>query len=157
MTDEKQQPFKTPQTGELWGKLKPLTREKRHQPTLAENMLWQRLRRHQVAGCQFRRQHAIDRFIVDFYCATAYLVIEVDGPIHDYTPEEDAARQECLESLGLRVIRFTNEQVVGELDEVLECIGEMLLKPHPPTPSRQCGEGESGGEQVPSPPGGEGI
>ncbi len=157
MAEDKPQPFKTPQTGELWGKLKPLVREKRHGPTLAENVLWQRLRRQQMAGFQFRRQHAIERFIVDFFCATAYLVIEVDGPIHDYTPEEDAARQEYLESLGLRVIRFTNEQVIGELDEVLECIVEALVKPHPPAPSPPSGEGESSGGQVPSPPSGEGI
>jgi very-short-patch-repair endonuclease len=153
MTEDKPQPFKTPQTGELWGKLKPLAREKRHEPTQAENSLWQRLRRHQVAGFQFRRQHTIDRFIVDFYCAAAYLIIEVDGPIHDYTPEEDAVRQGYLESLGLRVIRFTNEQVIGELDGVLECIIEALLKP--PAPS--SGEGEISADQVPSPPGGEGI
>jgi very-short-patch-repair endonuclease len=63
MTDK---PFRTPQTGALWGKLKPLAREKRHEPTRAENILWQRLRRHQLAGFQFRRQHAIGRFIVDF-------------------------------------------------------------------------------------------
>ncbi len=60
MAEDKPQPFKTPQTGELWGKLKPLVREKRHGPTLAENVLWQRLRRQQMAGFQFRRQHAID-------------------------------------------------------------------------------------------------
>jgi very-short-patch-repair endonuclease len=155
MTEDKPQPFKTPQTGELWGKLKPLAREKRHEPTQAENTLWQCLRRHHLAGFQFRRQHAIDRFIVDFFCAAAYLVIEVDGPIHDYTPEEDAIRQEFLESLGLRVIRFTNEPVIGELDEVLKYITEVLLKPLPP--ALPSGEAEFHADQVPSPPGGEGI
>jgi very-short-patch-repair endonuclease len=79
---------------ELWDKLRPLARQMRHDPTPAEEYLWRRLRKHQVNGAHFRRQHAINRFVVDFYCASAHLVVEVDGPIHDYTPEEDAVRQE---------------------------------------------------------------
>jgi very-short-patch-repair endonuclease len=123
--DGEKQPFRTPQTGRLWEKLKPLARQKRHEPTDAENRLWQKLRRDQL-GFHFRRQHAIERFIVDFYCATAYLAIEVDGPVHDYTAEEDAIRQEYLESLGLRVLRFSNELVFNELDGILDCIREVL-------------------------------
>ena len=96
---------------ELWARLKPLAREKRAEPTEAEDRLWQALRR-RGAGSKFRRQHTIDRFSVDFYCAGARLVVEVDGPIHEFTRADDAIRQEHLKSLGLRVLRFKNEEVL---------------------------------------------
>jgi very-short-patch-repair endonuclease len=111
-------------TPELWAKLKPLARQMRHEPTGAENALWWRIRNRRIAGAKFRRQHAIDRFIVDFYCAEAQLIIEVDGSIHDYSQEEDAIRQEFLESLGVKVIRFTNGEVMQQMKAVLERIGE---------------------------------
>jgi very-short-patch-repair endonuclease len=110
----------------LWEKLRPIARQMRHDPTPAEDALWQHLRRNQVNGLHFRRQHSIDRFIVDFYCRSARLVIEVDGPIHDYTPEEDAIRQEFLETLGLRVLRFDNDAVLNEIEGVLERIYEAV-------------------------------
>ncbi|MBC7813633.1 MAG: endonuclease domain-containing protein [Burkholderiales bacterium] len=111
---------------ELWLKLKPLAKEMRREPTAAENALWQRLRRKHHAGYKFRRQHPIDRFIVDFYCATARLVIEVDGVIHEQTQDYDAVRQEFLEHLSLRVLRFTNGEVLQQIEAVLERIGEAL-------------------------------
>ncbi len=104
---------------ELWTKLKPLARQMRRNPTPAEGKLWERLRKKQLLGLKFRRQHSIERFIVDFYCRQARLVVEVDGPIHDYTPAEDAIRQEFIEFQGLRVLRFINEQVLGETEGVL--------------------------------------
>jgi very-short-patch-repair endonuclease len=110
----------------LWEKLKPLARQMRKNPTPAENKLWQHLRGKQLLGYKFRRQHAIERFIVDFYCHDARLVVEVDGPIHQYTTEEDAIRQKFLESLGFRVLRFTNEQVLTNIDGVLNKIAEAL-------------------------------
>ncbi len=113
-------------THEIWEKIKPLAREMRKAPTPAEEALWQQIRGKRLLGCRFRRQHPIDRFIADFYCAEARLVIEVDGAIHDYTPEEDAARQAFLESLGLRVLRFSNGDVLTYLNGVLERIGEVL-------------------------------
>src|SRR5512145_2079431 len=90
----------------LWEKLKPIAREMRHEPTPAEDALWQVVRDHKIKGAKFRRQHSVGPFIVDFYCSKAKLVIEVDGSIHQYTQEEDAVRQEFLESMGLQVIRF---------------------------------------------------
>ena len=125
----------------MWEMLKPLARQMRRQPTGAENALWQALRNRKLQGHRFRRQHAIERFIVDFYCREADLVLEVDGPIHDYQPQEDALRQEYLQSLGLRVLRFGNEEVLGDLEGVLARIARCL--PHPPTPSPQSREGES--------------
>ena len=97
----------------------------RKHPTPAENALWQRLRRRQL-GVKFRRQHAIGPFIVDFYCAEAALVVEVDGPIHQYTAEEDAIRQEFLEAQGLRVLRFTNAEVENDIEGVLNRIRTAL-------------------------------
>lgn len=107
------------QSTDLWDKIKPLAREMRKAPTQAEDALWQRLRRHGVLGFKFRRQHPVDRFIVDFFCTDARLVIEVDGPIHDYSPEGDALRQEFLEGLGLRVLRFTNDEVQQQINSVV--------------------------------------
>jgi len=123
--------WKTPPA--LWEKLKPLAREMRKNPTPAEDKLWQRLRRHQL-GVKFRRQHAVGRFIVDFYCSEAQLVIEVDGPIHQYTRKEDAVRQEFLENQGLQVIRFTNQEVLNQTEEVIAQIHNVLSNPSTQTP-----------------------
>ncbi len=112
----------------LWEKLKPLARQMRKNPTPPEETLWQGLRKKQL-GVKFRRQHAIERFIVDFYCAEAGLVVEVDGPIHQYTLEEDTIRQQFLESQSLRVLRFTNDQILNDLEKVLAIISEALEKP----------------------------
>jgi len=80
------------------------------------------LRGSRLGGLRFRRQHAIDPFIVDFYCASAKLVVEVDGGIHRSTGDEDALRQANLELRGLRVLRFSNEQVFSSMDSVLRKI-----------------------------------
>jgi very-short-patch-repair endonuclease len=118
-------------TPELWEKLKPLARQKRHEPTTMEDALWRQIRNRRVAGAKFRRQYAIGRFIVDFYCAEARLIIEVDGSIHDYSQEEDRIRQAFLEGLGLQVIRFTNGDVSQHPHAVLERIAEVLASRPP--------------------------
>jgi len=111
----------------LWARLIPIAREMRREPTEAENLLWQNLRRH-LLGFRFRRQHSIERFIVDFYCAKARLVIEVDGGIHQYQVEEDAVRKEYLESRGLKLIRFPNKDILSNIDEVISRISKYLPK-----------------------------
>lgn len=111
---------------ELWDRLKPLARQMRHEPTPAENALWQRIRNRRVAGAKFRRQYAIERFIVDFVCLEHRLIIEVDGSIHEQQQEYDAVRQAFLEAQGFRVLRFTNGEVLQALDAVVEVIGEGL-------------------------------
>ena len=73
---------------------------------------------------KLRRQHAIGRFVVDFYCAEAALVVEVDGPVHEYTVDEDALRQAFIESQGLRVLRFTDEEVIHSPSTVVRRIAE---------------------------------
>jgi very-short-patch-repair endonuclease len=139
--DDTPPPFTSP---DLWRRLKPLARQMRYDPTPAENRLWHYLRNRQIAGVKFRRQHAIDRFIVDFICLEKRLVIEVDGATHRYTTEEDGIRQEFLESMGLRVLRFSNSDVFRELDGVLEMIQEAVQDTSPPAPLSKSGEGESG-------------
>ncbi len=110
---------------DLWARLKPLVQEKRKKPTPAEQRLWLSLRNSGVGGFKFRRQHTMEPFIVDFYCAEARLVVEVDGPIHDTQVEEDRFRQEMLEACGLTVIRFTNEEVQTKLGVVLTSIRDV--------------------------------
>ena len=117
-TPLKRRPFRTPRTGPFYAALKPRARAMRHAPTPAEDALWQRLRDHRLDGFQFRRQHSIDRFVVDFYCAAARLVIEVDGPVHEQ-PNADLDRQTRLESLGLRVLRITNEDALCDMESVI--------------------------------------
>jgi very-short-patch-repair endonuclease len=107
----------------------------RRVPTPAEAELW-KLLRGSTLGVKFRRQHAIGQFVIDFYCAAARLVVEVDGESHDGRDEDDAARTQYLEAHGLRVLRFSNEEVLLRLDEVAERIlreirgtGEQNLTP----------------------------
>lgn len=79
-----------------------------------------------MLGLKFRRQHAIDRFIVDFYCAEVRLIVEVDGLVHECSIQEDAVRQDALESRGLRVLRFANSEVDNSLVDVLKRIKESI-------------------------------
>lgn len=97
-------------------------RELRREMTPAERMLWQRLRNQQLSGLKFRRQHPLGPFIADFYCAVRRLVVEIDGDIHDLQPERDAVRTEQFEQYGYRVIRFRNEQVLNDIEDVLAAI-----------------------------------
>jgi very-short-patch-repair endonuclease len=94
----------------------------RKNQTRAEKALWQALRKRNLKGHKFRRQHPIGRYIVDFYCHSAKLVIEVDGSIHDILSikEYDQVREQDIIELGVRILRFTNDQVLGKLDWVVE-------------------------------------
>ena len=94
----------------------------RAQMTGAEAALWEALRGKQVGGLRFRAQHPVGRFILDFYCASCRLVVEVDGDSHLERGERDAERSAVLESLGYSVIRFTNAEVEADLGSVLERI-----------------------------------
>lgn len=110
---------------ELWGQLKPLARQMRHEPTPGEKRLWQALRRNSL-GVHFRRQQALGPFIVDFYCTAEKLVVEVDGQSHYDKRDLDAERDAFLESNGLRVLRFSEAEVLGDLQPVLERITKAL-------------------------------
>jgi very-short-patch-repair endonuclease len=118
-------------------------RELRQSLTNAERRLWTRLRNRQLGGHKFRRQHPIDRFIVDFYCAAQQLVVEIDGDSHAEQIDYDRARTMRLNEQGCRVLRFTNEQVYKHLDAVLEEILFACEESSPsPRPSPPRGEGE---------------
>lgn len=88
--------------------------------TPAEETLWQHLRDRKFKGYKFRRQHPLKSFIADFYCHTSKLIIEVDGGYHQAPEikEYDHMRTKELEALGLKVIRFSNEQVLNEMESV---------------------------------------
>ncbi|MEY8848309.1 endonuclease domain-containing protein [Psychroserpens sp. XS_ASV72] len=104
--------------------LKEFRKTLRNNPTKAESKLWQALRKRQLEGRKFRRQHSIVNYIVDFYCPEEKLVIEVDGSVHHNTinSDYDHKRTEDLNAFGLQVIRFTNDEVFESLDHILERI-----------------------------------
>ena len=93
-------------------------KELRREMTPAEKILWEELRANKL-GVHFRRQQVIQGFIVDFYCHQAGLVVEVDGDVHDLQKEEDERREKVLSALGLRVVRFRNDEVVKSLSAVV--------------------------------------
>ena len=101
-------------------------RELRQTMTPAENLLWQRLRANRFHGVHFRRQQVIQGFIMDFYCHAAELVIEVDGAVHEHRQREDRQREQIFADLGLKVLRFKNEQVQADMLGVLREIEEFL-------------------------------
>ncbi len=90
--------------------------------------LWDKIRQRQLKGRQFFRQRPIGSYIVDFYCPTAKLIIEVDGGQHYYGigAEKDKIRDEFMNKLGMRVLRFSDLEVLKSTKEVLETIFELL-------------------------------
>lgn len=100
----------------------------RNRMTEVEKVLWKKLRDRQLNGYRFRRQHPIGDFVVDFFCYTAKLVIEIDGEVHDnsFQKERDLERTRILNNMGLREIRFRNEDVLNNIDLVLSKIAEEL-------------------------------
>jgi very-short-patch-repair endonuclease len=109
-------------------KLKSRSRELRSKMTDAEIALWTKLRRKQLYGLQFYRQKPLGHFIVDFYCPSASLVIELDGGQH-YTKQgvnSDSLRDAELSRLGLNVLRFSNLDVLGNMDGVVATIVRYL-------------------------------
>jgi very-short-patch-repair endonuclease len=103
-------------------------RELRRTMTDAERRLWRCLRGKQLAGYRFRKQHPIDRFVLDFYCPAARLAIELDGGQHhtDAGRESDATRTAWLENRGIRVLRFWNDDVLQNTDSVVQTIWDVL-------------------------------
>ena len=99
-----------------------LAKELRKNETVAEKILWSKLNNNQVLGLQFRRQHPINMFIADFFCPKLKLVIEVDGNIHDIPEikEHDNGRSDFFNDHGIKVIRFTNEQILHEIDSTMK-------------------------------------
>jgi very-short-patch-repair endonuclease len=101
--------------------LKPIRQALRNKGTAAEVFLWEYLKKSQLEGRKFRRQHSIDRYIVDFFCYEEQLAIELDGEIHNREDsiEKDGIKMQKLSSLGIMVIRFENRMVFEHTDYVL--------------------------------------
>lgn len=123
MTDQKTDP-----------RLLARAREMRGNPTPTERSLWLALRAKRFANHKFSRQVVIEPFIVDFAARKRKLIIEIDGHTHDLEDERERKRTRFLEALGYRIIRFTNTDVLGNLEGVLTAI-EMTLRETPlPSP-----------------------
>ena len=124
-----------------WEILKDWSRENRKQSTEAETLLWEELRNNKI-GFKVRRQHCIDNFIIDFAFLNEKVLIEIDGSYHDELEQEkyDVARTEYLTELGYKLIRFTNEEIVNDINAVVEKIKEVLKNTSP----LSLGRGEGG-------------
>ncbi|OGC82463.1 MAG: hypothetical protein A2V81_00150 [Candidatus Abawacabacteria bacterium RBG_16_42_10] len=122
-------------------------RENRKKPTQAEQIMWYEvLRKKQFKNCKFLRQKPIGNFIVDFYCAQLLLVIEIDGPIHEDQKEYDAYRTSVLNEYSILVLRYTNDEVMFDLEAVRADLGKHIetrlsflnLPPKSPLHSPPC-------------------
>jgi very-short-patch-repair endonuclease len=109
-------------------KQKKLRQHLRNNATDAERILWSSLKNSQLSGYKFRRQQGIGKYIVDFYCPAKKVAIEIDGETHwtDKELDHDKARQQEIENLGVRVLRFTNEDIYKNRDNVLDLIVNIL-------------------------------
>lgn len=116
--------------------LKELARQLRKNSTLSEVLLWKYLNGKQMLCYDFDRQKPIDDYIVDFFCSKLMLAIEIDGDTHNYKIEEDIMRQERLESLGIRFLRFTDKDVKQNIEGVVTTI-ENWIREHTPNPSQE--------------------
>jgi very-short-patch-repair endonuclease len=117
-------------------------RELRQTMTEAEKTLWENLRGNRLGGFHFRRQQVIAGYIVDFYCHSASLAVELDGPVHENQADYDLERDGILKVLGLRVVRIKNKDVFEDLEAVLQKIYNDCEEDEisPPAPLRN-GEG----------------
>ncbi|AKD56446.1 endonuclease domain-containing protein [Spirosoma radiotolerans] len=110
--------------------LKSIRKELCNGATDAEKLLWQHLKGSQLAGLKFRRQHSIGLFVLDFYCPSERLAIELDGEIHQTSEVRlnDEERQKAIETLEIQVIRFQNAAVMDNLSQVLRDIQQHVKK-----------------------------
>jgi very-short-patch-repair endonuclease len=104
-------------------------RKLRENPTPQESKLWNALKNKQLNGYKFRQQHPLSRFVADFYCHNARLVIEIDGGYHDAKMQKlyDDWREEVIKDFGIHILRFRNEEIENNFDEVLYKINEILM------------------------------
>jgi very-short-patch-repair endonuclease len=117
----------------------------RNNATIAERKLWSKLKRSQLEGYKFRRQQGVGYYIVDFYCPEKKLAIELDGAIHlaKKAQECDKKRDQFIEAQGIRILRFTNNDVFMNLNGLLEVILDELTTPYSPP--------QGGGEHMTTP------
>ena len=98
--------------------LTQMAKKNRHNQTEAENIIWQKLLRYGKTGYKFTRQKPINRFILDFYCSELNLAIEIDGDSHLKKKGTDLLRDKFLQQIGIKTIRFTNEEIINKLNDV---------------------------------------
>jgi len=103
-----------------------LAQEMRRNLTPCEEILWIELSEKKISGCKFRRQHPIHRYILDFYCHEKKLAIEVDGKIHQNKYDQDEYRDKYLQSIGIKTVRVTNDEILQDIDKVLSRIKAYL-------------------------------
>jgi very-short-patch-repair endonuclease len=110
---------------------KAMARQLRTEQTEAEAALWQLLRNRELIGAKFRRQVPIGRYVADFYCHERWLVVELDGPIHSEPHQmlHDQSRDAFLRSLGLKVLRLSNEEIFNSPEDVQRKIREAACRP----------------------------
>jgi very-short-patch-repair endonuclease len=118
-------------------------RELRQRATPSEAAWWERHRGRRLGGFRFRRQQPIGPYVVDSFCSTARLIVEVDGPIHVEQEEHDNERQAQLEGAGYRVLRITAHRMLHDLPDVLREIEDAITPESHPL-SRAQGEGAGG-------------
>ena len=113
----------------VYDKLKDFAKKNRKNQTDAESVIWGCLKSRQL-GVTFRRQHVIGRFIADFSCVVLKLIIEIDGGYHQLPEQQvsDQERTEWLKLQGFTVIRFTNEEIISDIDNVINKIKEVIWK-----------------------------
>ncbi|MCG2700709.1 endonuclease domain-containing protein [Candidatus Parcubacteria bacterium] len=121
-----------------------IAREFRKKPTRSERMMWDKLRRNNFLGLGFRRQHVIEGFIVDFYCHKLKLVLEIDGPIHQYQIDDDCERQKIIKNKGIKIFIIKSDDVEYDIESVLKELKYFIDNnfPPPPTPPPQQAAGE---------------
>jgi very-short-patch-repair endonuclease len=105
-----------------------LARAQRIKLTESEQIMWSKLYNKQVNGYRFRCQHPVHRYILDFYCHKAMLAIEIDGDVHKSRKEYDAYRDRFMESVGIRTLRFSANEVFCDIDTIINQIKNVLLK-----------------------------
>ena len=123
----------------------------RHSMAPAESRLWQKFKSNRLNGLHFRRQQVAAGFILDFYCHSCSLVVEVDGDGHTYRRHYDSGRDQILAHLGMKVLRFSHDQIRGDLGEVTKEIWRAAQADLPRPAARTADSPRSG---HPSPWGG---
>lgn len=128
-------------------RLKEMTRRARmlrNEPTEAEAILWEYLRKGRLMGFKFRRQHVVRKYILDFFCPEANLAIEIDGEIHKQQKGYDKFRMQGLNGLGIHILRFPNDAVYASVGSVVAKISLVLKNLQGSTPPPRAGEAGRG-------------
>ena len=122
-------------------KLKQLARNLRNNATKAEIILWLKLKNDQFYGYDFHRQKPLDNYIVDFYCSELLLAIEIDGYSHELIEVhiKDIKKEKRLNELGVKILRFTDAQVLNDIENVIRALEFYIyeFEKHTPGPSRE--------------------